>query len=167
MKKKSIINKKSIFTFCSVLISCTVLFLACEKSNAVTQAATTTTGGTTGTTAANSIIVDGTASTVTTSTNTVGNNFLIVSNKTLGGYPSISLTFTNTAVPSAGSYTPTNNYPTSGTSGSILTPAISTTWTVVTSVMTVTSGASRSVSFTNSTFTDGTSTYTVSANLPF
>ena len=149
-----------VFTFGSVLFVCAVLFMACQKSSTTSTAASTTTGGTTG-----SLVVDGTSHSATPGSNTNGNSFVIISNTS--GYPSISLTFTNTTAPAAGSYTASNNYPTSGNCGAVLTPAVSITWTVVTCHMTVTSGSSRNVSFSGATFTDGTSTHTVSANLPF
>jgi len=162
-------NKKTLFTFgCAVLV-CIALFMACEKNTNTTSnttGTTTTTGSTTGTTAANSMVVDGTAHTVTTGTSTVGNNFVIVSNST-GGYPSISLTFTNTAAPAAGTYTANPSYPASGNCDASVTPSTSITWTVVTCHMNVTSGSSRSVTFNGGTFTDGTNTHTVSVNLPF
>jgi len=160
---KYFMSKKTVFTFSSVLLVCTVFFMACQKSSSNPVSTPPPSGGTT---AANSIAIDGTPHTVTTGTSTAGNYFLIVSN-TSGSYPSISLTFTNTTAPAADTYTACNNLPTSGMCQTILTPTISVTWTVVTCHMNVTSGSSRSVSFSGATFTDGTNTHTVSANLPF
>ncbi|MGZ3903540.1 MAG: hypothetical protein ACXVC6_07590 [Bacteroidia bacterium] len=160
--------KKKIFTACSVLVLAAVLFMACEKNNntqTVTNAVTTS-GSTTSSTGPNTLVVDGTSHTVVTTNTVVGSAFLVLSTSS-GSYPSSSIYFTGSSAPAAGSYTANANYPTSGNCGITITPATSVTWSVVTCNMTVTSGSSRSISFTNSTFTDGTNTHTVTANLPF
>ena len=163
-------NKKIVFTISSVLLVCATLFMACEKSSTTSSSssATSTSGGTTGGTTgvAGTLNIDGAAHSVLTGTTVVGSTYVLVSNQN-SSYPSLSLNFAGTSAPAAGTYTASSNYPTSGNCGAVLTPTISVTWTVVTCNMTVTAGSSKNVTFTNATFTDGTSTHTVTANLPF
>ena len=158
--------KKITFTISSILVVCATIFMACEKntSTAVTAA---TTGNTTASTGPNTMVVDGSSHTVATGTNVIGTNYVLVSSTVPGAYPSISLTFSGTVTPTAGTYTANANYPTTGNCGTILTPSTSVTWTVVSCNINVTSGSSKAMSFTNATFTDGTNTHTVTANLPF
>ncbi|HWY38965.1 MAG TPA: hypothetical protein VNY73_10430 [Bacteroidia bacterium] len=164
--------KKLIFTAGSVLLVISALFMACVKSKNTTSTATaaatgTTTGSTTSTPSANTMVVDGSSHSVTTGTSVIGSTFAVISNTTLGGYPSISLYFAGTSAPAAATYTASANYPTSGNCGASATPSTSTTWTVVSCKPVVTSGSSRSVTFSNATFTDGANTHTISVNLPF
>jgi hypothetical protein len=156
-------NKKLTFTFFSVLLICTALFMACQKSLHDTVASAT--GSTTG--VAGSINIDGTSHAVTTGTVVIGNTYVLVSNTNGSSYPSISTNFTGTVTPAAGSYTANANYPTSGNCGVSVTPSTSITWTVVTCHVLVSSGSSKAISFNGATFTDGANTHTVSANLPF
>jgi hypothetical protein len=160
-------NQKTVFTISSVLVVFALLFMACEKNTAATVATAATSGSTTASTGPNSITVDGTSHNVVTTNTVVGSAFLILSTSVGSSYPSSSIYFTGSSAPAAGSYTASANYPTSGNCGVTITPATSITWTVVSCNMTVTAGSSRAVTFTNSTFTDGTATHTVSANLPF
>jgi hypothetical protein len=159
--------KKTLFTFSAVFIVAATLFIACVKktTSSSSTSSSATTGGTTG--VAGSLTVDGTAHTVTTGTNVIGSSYVLVSNTNTTSYPSISINFAGTSAPAAGSYTPSANYPTTGNCSASITPSISITWTVVTCNMTVTSGSSKAVTFNGATFTDGTNTHTVSANLPF
>ena len=159
--------RKTLFTLSTVLVVLASLFAACVKKTTTSSSssATTTTGSTTG--VAGSLTIDGTAHAVTTGTNVIGSSYALVSNTNTTNYPSISINFAGTSAPAAGSYTPSPNYPTTGNCSASITPSISITWTVVTCNMTVTSGSSKAVTFNGATFTDGTNTHTVSANLPF